>query len=84
MDEDKPPMGPNSFGFAEQSAGDRATVQVMNDEAPGRIFREFHGVEIEGVTDTPLNLPSAGIDEDEPDQQRRWSEWTVIRKRSLP
>ena len=81
--EGKAPMGPNSFGFVAQAVGERTAVQVMNDEAPGRIFREFDETEIEEITDTPPDLPLVGIDESEGAQKRRWSEWTAIRKRGL-
>ncbi len=83
LEEGKPPMGPNSFGFSVQAVGERSAIQVMNDEAPGRIFREFDETVIEAVTDRPPDLPTVGIDETEDVQQRRWSEWTVIRKRGL-
>lgn len=83
LEEDRPPMGPNSFGFSVQAVGERSAVQVMSDEAPGRIFREFDETVIEAITNTPPNLPTVGIDESGDAQQRRWSEWTAIRKRGL-
>lgn len=83
LEDNKPPMGPNSFGFSVSAVGERSAIQVMNDEAPGRIFREFDETVIEAVTDRPPDLPTVGIDETEDVQQRRWIEWGVIRKRGL-
>jgi hypothetical protein len=83
LDERKPPMGPNSFGFGLQAIGERVLVQVMNDEAPGRIFREFDETEIEQITPAPGGLSTIGIDEGADAQQRRQDAWTPIRKRSL-
>jgi hypothetical protein len=83
LDEGKAAIGPNSFGFAVQAVGERGVVQVMHDEAPGRIFHEFDETVIEEITNTPPDLPTVGIDESEDAQQHRWSEWTAIRKRGL-
>ena len=83
LDDNKAPMGPNSFGFAVQMVGERTAVQVLNDEAPGRIYREFDETEIENITSMLVNLPTTGVDESEDAQKRRWSEWTAIRKRGL-
>jgi hypothetical protein len=79
----KPPLGPNSIAFVAQKIGEHTAVQVMNDEVPGRIFREFEETEIEKVTNAPPDLLPAGIDDSEEAQQQRWSEWRVIRKRGL-
>jgi hypothetical protein len=79
----KAPIGPNSFGFAPQAVGERTVVQVMNDEAPDQIFREFDETEIESVTEIrPDSLP-IGIEDTIDAQQRRWSEWKIVRKRDL-
>jgi hypothetical protein len=83
LDESKGPVGPNSFGFAAQAVGERSAVQVLNDDAAGAIFREFDETEIESLTEAPPDLPAAGRDESEDSQQRRWNEWTPIRKRGL-
>jgi hypothetical protein len=84
LDDSKAPIGPNSFGFAAQAIGERSAVQVMNDEATGRIFREFEEAKIEAITGTPPpQLSAQGIDESADAQRRRWDEWTPLRKRSL-
>jgi hypothetical protein len=83
LDEDKAPIGPNSFGFAVQAVGEGVTVQVMNDEAPGRLFLEFDETEIEEITQKPPELATQGIEESLDAQQNRWSEWATVRKRGL-
>jgi hypothetical protein len=83
LDEAKAAIGPNSFGFGVQAVGERTAVQVMNDEAPNRIFLEFDETETEEVTQIPPDLPTQGIDESMDAQQRRWSEWKAVRKRGL-
>ena len=81
--EDSAPIGPNEFAFPVQAVGERTAVQVLNDEGKDRIFREFDETVIEDLTDTPPALPSAGIDESQGAQLRRWDEWPLIRKRGL-
>lgn len=83
LDEGQASIGPHSFGFGVQAVGERVLVQVMNDEAPGRIFREFDETEIEQITHAPPDLATVGIDESADAQERRREAWTSIRKRSL-
>ena len=83
FDEDRAPVGPNAWGFGAQAVGERVVVQVLNDEAPGRIFREFEEIVIEQLTDDPPELAMVGIDESAEAQERRRQAWTPIRKRSL-
>jgi hypothetical protein len=83
LHEGKAPIGPNSVAFTPLAVGARAAIQVMNDEAEGRVFREFEEIELAELTAAEPKLPEPGIDESAEAQKRRWDEWVSIRKAGL-
>ena len=81
--DDRPGVGPNAFRFAPQAVGERVLVQVLADEAPGQVFREYDETVVEQQGGDPPAGTVPGIDESAEAQQRRREAWTPLRKRSL-
>jgi hypothetical protein len=77
-------IGPNTIhlGFLLR-IGEASAASVLDDEVAGRIFREYQEIEVEAVVGSPPESSVAGIEESAEAQQRRWNEWTSIRKSSL-
>jgi len=83
LDSSRAPIGPNAVRFWLVPVGESDAVQVLNDETPNRIFREYEEIEVESIVASPPESFMAGIDESADAQKRRWAEWTPVRKSSL-
>ncbi len=85
LDPSRALVGPNAFHlrFCLLPVGESAAVGVLDDECAGRIFREYQEIEVEAIVDSVAASLMAGIEESVAAQQRRWDDWSSLRKSSL-
>ncbi|MGB7983465.1 MAG: hypothetical protein WCF36_22020 [Candidatus Nanopelagicales bacterium] len=78
-------IGPNAFhlGSCLLAVGEGTAVGVLDDEVAGRILREYQEIEIEAIVSALPESFLGGIEESAEAQNRRWVDWTLIRKSSL-
>ncbi len=78
-------VGPNALHLHSMRlpVGESSAVGVLDDEVTGRIFREYQEIEVEAIVVTPPNSFARGTEESATAQERRWGDWSSIRKSGL-
>jgi hypothetical protein len=78
-------IGPNASHLRHWrlQLGENDAVEVLSEEVPGRMFREFLAITVEAIVAAPPASATVGITEDPADRDRRWGSWPSVLKSSL-